>query len=150
MEFMILNRGNVDVIVPEKAHILISICEPHKEFVELTPNKNRVNTLFQKYTDEDIPNHPTFGKRPIMTEEHAFELLEFVFKHQDQISMIICQCDGGVCRSSGTAAALSLILNGRGADSWVFENAQFIPNMWVYRMILNTFINRFSGEIKDI
>jgi predicted protein tyrosine phosphatase len=47
---------------------------------------------------------------------------------------IICQCDSGISRSSGMAAALSLIYN--KDDLWVFNNPKYRPNMHVYRTIL--------------
>ena len=46
--------------------------------------------------------------------------------------MVICQCDAGISRSSGMAAAIAKAFNGE--DNWLFEH--YIPNRTVYRKVL--------------
>lgn len=140
MKFLIWNRGQAETLVPHQHHILISICEPHKEYAQLPDNENRKGLLQLKYTDEDdIECARQIGQEHLlMTDDQAQQVLDFVDKYKDHIDLIVCQCDGGICRSSGTAAALSHILN--GDDTWVFDpKGPYIPNRYVYRKILNLF-----------
>jgi hypothetical protein len=68
----------------------------------------------------------------------AKAILDFVTEGQRRLmDLCICQCDGGVSRSSGIAAALSYILN--QDDTWVFNDPRYLPNRLVYRTILDVY-----------
>ena len=143
MNFMIMSRAviptmNDKLIAP---HIVISICEPHNEFVEIPDNSDRIGYIQLKYTDDDRLTNNNTGK--LFTEQQAEEILKLVESVGDRAKLIICQCDGGVSRSSATAAALSKIIN--DDDSWVFKSPQYVPNMLVYRTILNVWHDKFIG-----
>ena len=75
---------------------------------------------------------------------HAQEILQLVKKERENIYYIVAQCDGGISRSSATAAALSKIIN--GTDEWVFNSPRYVPNSQIYRMILNTFYEQWNGQ----
>ena len=146
MEFMVLNRGQVTVVNPKTEHIIISICEPHKEYANVNENDLCQGVLRLKYTDEDdIERARKIGQEHLlMTDEQAHDVVEFVKKYADNVNLIICQCDGGVCRSSGTAAAISLILD--GTDKWVFDNNAYIPNMFVRRKIIEAHFGKYEDS----
>ena len=40
--------------------------------------------------------------------------------------------------ASGMAAAISLVIN--GSDEEIFRNIKYLPNMFVYRKVLNAFM----------
>ena len=154
MEFMILNRTQITKISPEVPHVVISITETEKRFPTVkgmkNDNKNLKGVLRQKYTDEDDVEDAKFrGQRwMMMSDEQAREVLDFVDIQKDDIELIVCQCDGGVCRSSATAAALSVILNGSRTDNWIFQNGSpYVPNMYVYRKIL---VTKMMDELERI
>ena len=62
--------------------------------------------------------------------------LDFVTEGQCRLmDLCICQCDGGISRSAGTAATLSYILS--QDDTWVFNSPRYLPNRLVYPTILD-------------
>lgn len=145
MKFLITNRNRItslDGLLHSK-HIVISMCEPdmNLDFPVLPKNPNRLGVLQLSFADLDnINDAKQIGQgHYLMTKEQAEEVVAFVSKHVNSIETIVCQCDGGISRSSGMAAALSKILN--GDDSWVFDSKEYVPNMLVYRMIINTWYN---------
>lgn len=66
----------------------------------------------------------------LFNKDMAKQILDFVDKHSDKL--IICQCEAGISRSAGVAAALSKIYN--GTDDFFFK--RYIPNNLVYKTIL--------------
>lgn len=140
MEFLILNRQVIDLMDIETNHIIISITEPQNEFPKINPKKYCKGILQICYTDEDDYEKAKLFNRHhyLFTPKQADLLIDYVFKCKDSIELIICQCDGGISRSSATAAALSVILNGPKSDDWIFKSKQYVPNMHVYRTLLNS------------
>ena len=67
-----------------------------------------------------------------MTDEQARRVLDFVALHVAAGREIVCQCEAGVSRSAGMAAALSLIHYGHDGD---FQRTHR-PNAWVRRALL--------------
>ena len=80
----------------------------------------------------------------MFNESHAIEILNLLLTEQHNISHGIFQCDAGISRSSATAAAISKIIY--GTDEWVFNNPHYVPNMQIYRTILNTFYKQWNGK----
>lgn len=85
------------------------------------------------------------------TEEDAKNIVTFLNSHDlTKVDKIICSCDGGVSRSAAMAAALSLYFNGNDWNIW--GNAQYVPNLTVYRTLLNTLFETksvFEEEITE-
>ena len=110
------------------------------------------DVLFLKFDDIDVGYAKKFGleeddllrKFNLFSKEQAQQILDFVEKHRD--CQIVCQCEAGISRSAGVAAALSIIYNNDKAK-WVFENRRYFPNMYVFKTILNLhFYNDMKGE----
>ena len=143
IKFLITNRERITSLDGslQLKHVVISICCPHNDFPKLPENDKRLGLLQLKFVDLDkADDAKQIGQEHLlMTEEQAKVILAFVDKYYNLIEAIICQCDAGVSRSAGVAAALSKILN--GDDSWVFNSKEYIPNMYVYRMIINKYYN---------
>ena len=141
MRFLITNREKITYLKLEMPYIVISICCPHNDFPELGEDDKRLGLLQLKFVDEDnIESAKQIGQEHLlMTEDQAKAILTFVSKYWQIIQTIVCQCDAGISRSSGIAAALNKIMN--GDDSWVFNSIEYVPNMFVYRMILNKYYN---------
>jgi len=145
MKFLITNRERITSLdgLLQSKHIVISMCEPEMglDFPELSENPNRLDVLRLSFTDiDDIDSARQIGQEHLlMTKEQAEEVVIFVNKYVDSIETIICQCDGGISRSSGMAAALSKVLN--GDDLWVFNSKKYVPNRYVYRLIMNAYYN---------
>lgn len=146
MEFLILDRSKINKISPEVSHIIISVTEPKNNFPKVksifNQSSNFKGILRQRFTDEDDMNDAIRGGIDcfMFTDEQATDIIKFVNFHirKNDVQCIICQCDGGISRSSAIASALSVILNGKDSDQWIFENTNFRPNEFVYEKILET------------
>ena len=151
-------RLSAYVILP---HAIISIGEP-KPWRENYPgpakfadNKLRKGVLYLEFYDIDVYSITNAGYRleiqkmkkehgsGLFTDEHAKQIVDFVNEMKGKIEALICHCEAGISRSSGMAAAISLVVN--GSDVEIFNNPKYLPNMFVYRKTLNAFI----GEEKD-
>jgi len=103
------------------------------------PEKNLVRLLQLLFDDLDRPSiHEVLKDNYLLFSEHqAKKILEFAEWVKEDNSKLICQCQAGISRSAGVAAALSVIYN--GTDKWVFDDPRYSPNMLVYRTILDTY-----------
>lgn len=142
MKFLVYNRDNIKNYATSDKHILIqAYC--HDDYAEPIPHLlTRLDALQLQFDDwnaeqktlieKEYP-HSEHAKTMIyFNEAHAKKLIRFVKKHLDKIDLIIVQCDAGISRSPGVAAALSKCLN--GDDSYFFKH--YLPNSLVYSTIL--------------
>ena len=144
----ILSKDLMATYCETNPHLVISIREPGSEKVVLPDYPlSRKGTLFLEFQDWDIERkHPADGAPikgsdgkvkghvVIFKEEHAKMILSFINNYPD-VKAIIINCPGGVSRSSGVGAALSRIYCQN--DNIFFQ--RFIPNMGVYRTLLNEY-----------
>jgi len=137
MELLVANRDQITRLKPEVDHIVISICDPSNPFPRLPEDKQRLGLLQLIFIDVDkVETAKQIGQEAfMMTRKQARKILNFVKKYEGEVKLIVCQCDGGVSRSSATAAALSKIIN--GDDSWIFNSFRYAPNMHVYRLLIS-------------
>ena len=70
-----------------------------------------------------------------ITDDDAKQIAMFVDKYFGNIDMIVVHCEAGVSRSAGCAAAIMKFY--RNDDSPIFDNGHYVPNMLVYRKVLN-------------
>lgn len=84
---------------------------------------------FEDFDEEVIGWH----LKPIQQSD-VRAIIDFVMRNKDNGKHFIVQCDAGVSRSAGVAAALMKYFN--GDDSPIFDNSQYCPNMRCYRMVL--------------
>ena len=80
----------------------------------------------------------------LFSDKNAQEILDFVQYNRVDIDLIVIHCEAGISRSAGVAGALSLIYN--GSDEYYFK--KYLPNMFVYRKILNMYMASKKGVIK--
>jgi predicted protein tyrosine phosphatase len=138
MNFIVLSRLNIHKFTYDKPYIIISITEPNDFFPQILDNYFLKGLLQIKFADSDkdvVLNNKTVLKT--ITRDDAKIILKFVDKYKDVVDLIVCQCDGGIARSSAVAAALGKILI--NDDTFVFNNKKYRPNMLVYRTILNEY-----------
>ena len=62
-------------------------------------------------------------------------LAAFIYNAKANNLDIVCQCDFGMSRSPGCAAAILEHFEGRGKE--IFENDEYWPNLFVYEKVLN-------------
>jgi predicted protein tyrosine phosphatase len=162
MKIKVLNRDGFEKFIDSEPYIVISITDPNSEKVK--PNKIYLDMLSLQFHDVD----KSLVKREectackgtgilkcfadindghcyrctdkmdikLFTDENAKQILDFVEKYKLEIETIIVHCEAGISRSAGVAGALSLIYN--GTDQLYFDD--YLPNMLVYRKILNAYM----------
>jgi len=145
MQFLVFNRDRIESFTLDRPYVVISITEPNSKFPTLCFDENRLNTLRLKFHDlnnearehieKDYPTSPKAKSLVFFNEEQARQIVEFVKQYKDQVEVIVCQCDAGISRSAGTAAALSKYIT--GSDDFYFKH--YLPNSLVYSTILNEF-----------
>lgn len=122
-----------DCVVP---HITISVRSPDRfgKHLRLPNNMYRQGSIMLEFHDLDdrVEGTDMEGIHELFSPEHAKKIVAFVQKHISFVDTIIINCEAGISRSAGIAAALSKFYN--KDDSYFFKH--FIPNRRVYRMIL--------------
>jgi predicted protein tyrosine phosphatase len=147
MKFKVLNRDTIEDFKGEEQYIVISIYCPEDTQPSLQKDTTRKAVLFLQFHDWDdsskvkiekeYPTSSTAKEQTFFSVEDAKKVVRFIKKHQKEVKLVVCQCDAGISRSAGVAAALSYCLN--GTDNDFFK--RFIPNRRVYRMIINEWYN---------
>ena len=147
MKFKVYNRDDIHHYEEDEKHILISIDDPYaKDEIKFPKNENRLDILQLKFHDwnerdrehieKDFPSSRAAQKMVYFTKQDAENIVQFVKKYLD-VDVIICQCEAGISRSAGCAAALSKCIN--GDDAHFFE--RYLPNTLVYKLILNEWMS---------
>ena len=140
MLIVVKNEEMMESFTTDISHIIISIRSPKTETVSIPYNESNAGVLFTCFHDLDhMPKseHVCLGSiKPyvLFDEEMAKEILCFVKLHENEIDLIVVNCEAGISRSAGVAAALSKILNDE--DEYFFK--EYLPNMLVYRIMLET------------
>jgi len=135
LNLTVLNRYSMESFRTNEPYIVISIRCPNDSLPKFAFDSNRKDVLYIEINDTDDKKLAEKYDYKMLSEEEAEQILEFVFHHKDNIPNVVVHCDAGKSRSAGTAAALLKIFN--GDDSSIMENRRFIPNMYIYRLLLN-------------
>ena len=126
------------------SHVMIRITDPKNDFPPLQDNPKRTAVLEQKFYDLDgdavmrgwsEEEKEKYGGG-CFSNPQAREIVEFIKLNNPK--RIIVHCDAGISRSAGVAAAIAKFLT--GSDECIFGNRRYIPNMFVYRKLLNAFM----------
>lgn len=143
MEIKVYNRMSIANYQEQRPHIIISIGDPNDSepapICEQPACKGILRLQFHDWDDKqkiilDRSKDCEDVKRMVFySESQAKQVFDFVQQHVKFVEIIICQCDAGISRSAGMAAALSRILN--GTDEYFFK--RYIPNSRVYRLTFN-------------
>ena len=147
MKFLTLSEKEIKSTLYNRIqdkHIVISITSEDSNEIIIPPNRDRISQLHLKFDDvSDITEKFLF-----FTRAQAIEILEFVEKYINQVSLIIVQCQAGLSRSVAVAAALSKIIN--YTDDGIYTRG--IPNMFVYTTLLDTFFSNpnWIGEFPKV
>ena len=128
IEIYSVDRIELLAYKPCKSRIaLISIVDSDNSLPDL---KNQPNYLLQL-----IFGDTCIESERAISDEQALHIAEFVFKHKDEIDLLICQCTFGKSRSAGCAAAITEFFYENGID--IFSNMDYSPNKLVYHKVIN-------------
>lgn len=109
----------------------LRFCDATKEIYEKKVDNERIEGfLGRKLTL--IETFKLMTKYPI-NDEQAAEIAAFVKSILGSAEVLICQCDYGISRSAGVAAAVKQFLTGDGNK--IFEDKCYEPNKLVYRKV---------------
>lgn len=129
---------------------IISICTPgRKGLLDLLIKRKKdykilIDYLHMVYHDLDDKSYADMWKDIVLFDnDHANQVIKFVNKIKNKCDTIICQCEAGISRSAGTAAALTKLYI--GDDRYYFNHAVHRPNVLVYK----TLLNKVNGENKQ-
>ena len=139
MNFYIVSQKEVVKVAykyKNNAIAVISIIEPEEAKVDFSKAiipEHRILRL--QFDDIDRP----VGTHTLFTIKDAKKVLEFIQKHIGSVDFFLVHCHAGISRSAGVAAALSKIYN--KDDSHIFTCGKYLPNMFVYKTILNEYFS---------
>jgi len=134
MKFIVKSRADIhNAFFPAISAILISITDPDKN--HCIPSSLYRDVLCVKFSDADRVSD---GIQLIDTDTTE-SMITFVVKNLD-VDFCVVNCEAGISRSAGCAAALSKIFT--GDDSELVRTKPFF-NRLVYRTILDTWQERF-------
>lgn len=113
---------------------IISFSDTEEEFV-VFPNKTDVlHVAFYDVRPYTVSKHHYGGILP-----QARQIAEYIFKKISEGKDIICQCDYGISRSAGCAAAIMEMWGNRGIE--IFADYRYSPNQFVYNKVLKELKN---------
>ena len=127
MKIKVISKSNLDTTIPDA---IISISSHDKDIIKFSCKS--LNLQF----DDVLESEPN-----CMTEEDANKIVEFVKSANLPITV---QCEGGVSRSAGVAAAIEEFYNNAISDLW--KDGTHAPNEWCYKLVLNSFGITVSEE----
>jgi len=119
MYFTVINRYTAsqsatykDITVP---FIVVSISSHEEPTCDIPDHDQLLEVLYLKFDDKSYETQETLVHYervayPI-TKEDAEKLLQFIETYKNKVNDIIVHCEAGISRSTGTALALSEILN---------------------------------------
>lgn len=122
---LVLGRREIRDPFADQPHIVISISGPGDPLPEVYPGDQCLAVLRLCFDDVKTAADSRFRA---FHPRDARDIVEFVQAHPD--TLIVCQCEAGICRSAAVAAALSLWLNGAGHEAWFMEH--YLPNPLVF------------------
>ena len=146
-----MNRYSIAEYRETSPHIIISIGDPFDRepapICEQPACKGILRLQFHDWDDKqrivlERSSSPESKRMVFYSEQQAKQVFDFIQTHINSIQTIICQCDAGISRSAGMAAALSKILN--GTDAYFFKT--YIPNSRVYRLTLNGWMDELEKK----
>ena len=130
----------------DEKHIVISVQEPNYSHVKLPEQSSRVGWMGLWFYDFDRKTGQENYDIRLFTRNHAITILSFVETWKNKVDLICINCVAGVSRSMGIGGALGKILN--NDDTYFFK--QGIPNMRVYRMILEEYYGKDFNDYNEI
>lgn len=135
MKIKVFSEKEIKKFLTNEKHVVISIQDPNYDFVKLPKQKSRFDKINLCFYDLDKDTESFPYSKFVFNKTQANNILKFVNKCKKKVNLICVNCVAGISRSAGVAAALSMILN--DTDDYFFKH--YLPNMLVYRTILNEY-----------
>lgn len=133
MEIVIADRKVIEKLNPEIPYIVIGSTDPHKSKPEIVKNKWYIADLRLYYLDILEEDALRYSPGSLFGLDQARLTINFYNRHKAKAELCICQCDGGVSRSSAMAAFF-LSISGQN-PAQIFCNERYAPNSHVYNLL---------------
>ena len=118
--------------------IIISISDPFKEKAKFNRNNISIKSvLYLSFYDIDEKTKSIFGGYDSMSPIDAVLIRDFIFKWEDFVDEIWVQCEMGISRSAGIAAAISEHFELDSND--ILNNSSYFPNILCYNLTKEVF-----------
>lgn len=128
-----------------KKKIIISIRDPHNDKAEFNQGNNSIkDILYLSFYDISEETKSIFGGYESMSPIDAILIRDFVLKWQNEVDEIWVQCEMGMSRSAGIAAAIMEYFDIDSKE--ILESNQYYPNRLCYDLTKNELTNK--KEIK--
>ena len=116
--------------------IIISIRDPNKVKPEFNINNSSIkDILYLSFYDISEETKSIFGGYKSMSPIDAILIRDFVLKWQNEIDTIWVQCEIGMSRSAGIAAAIMEYFDMYSNE--ILESNQYYPNRLCYNLTKN-------------
>ena len=116
--------------------IIISIRDPNKVKPEFNINNSSIkDILYLSFYDISEETKSIFGGYESMSPIDAILIRDFVLKWQNEIDTIWVQCEMGMSRSAGIAAAIMEYFDMDSNE--ILESNQYYPNRLCYNLTKN-------------
>lgn len=122
----------------DDAKIIISIRDPNKVKPEFNINNSSIkDILYLSFYDISEETKSIFGGYESMSPIDAILIRDFVLKWQGEIDAIWVQCEMGMSRSAGIAAAIMEYFDLNSKE--ILESNQYYPNRLCYNLTKGAF-----------
>jgi predicted protein tyrosine phosphatase len=155
IDIYVFSMKTIQEFITDRPHIIISIREPStprydNQWPEVPISLNLIGRLNLDFSDMDCrkssPEHLKEVGYKLFTVEDAKSILKFLELTLPYINLIAVNCPGGISRSSAVAAAIAKILE-QDDQIYFAPKGPYNPNRFIYRTILNTYMDsRPIGE----
>lgn len=132
MKVTILSKSELFNLIEKKAltskSAIVSFADEEDDFLDFPKDSNVLKIVFY-----DIRPSSTIKEHYDRLLPEAKDIAKFINKKILEGKDIVCQCDYGISRSAGLAAAILERYAHRGID--VFANYKYTPNQFVYNKV---------------
>jgi len=131
---------------------VISITNTYSKDVSIKISTNLKGLLRLKFDDIEKDEIKDNVNYKAISNKQAKYIVNFVNNIKNEIDLLIVQCEAGLSRSVGVAAAISLFINGTEGEFFSLKRPSYYPNMKCYRAVLEAFgmsnIPMSKGEVE--
>lgn len=138
MDIAVISKHNAEKFITDERHLMISITSTVETPARLPEQASRIALLRLVFDDIDVLRGEVMNSgETICTEQHANAVAALLLAHRQQVPLLcVVHCGAGLSRSPAVAAAITRGFL-RQDDAMWFE--RYMPNRFVYRMMLNAF-----------
>lgn len=132
MLIKILSHSDIERLIekglPDNTAI-VSFSDTVDDFIEFPKGTDVLQIAFY-----DVRPHTVVKEHYDRILPEAKQIAEYVYQKKLEGKDLICQCDYGISRSAGLAAAVLQRWGKKGIE--VFANYRYTPNQFVYNKVL--------------